>query len=1030
MRRSAAIALAIVCALWAVPAYAMPQAIAGALIFAGLGTVASYLIAYGVTLIAMGLYAKRQRRKAIDAYNKSLRDRNIMIRSGIEPREIVLGRVRKSGPVVFVGTIGEAKEMLVMVIALAAHEIDAVEQVYFNEHAVTIDGSGNVTSSPFVIPRKVGASKSIVMTNGSGATVLDHDPIAGSVHVTYHDTAASGDSVGSSVEASVVVSGRNVTATFTTYPLNSTTVTAAVSYQYYTYDSKAVVRWYLGTDDQVADPTLISQFPGVWTSAHRLRGIAYLIVQMAYDENVYPTSVPNISATIRGAKVYDPRTGTTAWSENPALLARHYATHQLGGRQPTSRVSDTHVIAAANVCDQTVDYPMNTGTVSRALYTAGTVASAGQRPLDVLNDLAEAMGGKIAFANNELIMKAGGYVAPALDLTDDDIGNANEIQIQPRRPRQDLINTVTGTFVDYDHDHLAVDFKPVSPTEYVTADGAVLPMEVELNAVTHAGQAQHVVGIMLRDSRQALTLRAPFKMRAYPVQLFDVVTLTIPRLGFDSKEFEVLDRRWSIDGLVNLTLKETASSIFEFGGNFDAVDVVPNTNLPLPWEVADIEGLTVESGTDQLVRLSDGTLLTRVRVSWDAIVDSPVTEAGVVEITYTPADDPAADGGWARVTVPGSSTEAYILGLEDGRIYLFKARARSTLAAGDWSLQVTHEMLGKSEAPDNVPWALISGSRITWGPVNDIDLAGYRLRYVAGAQINWAAGSPLHDGLITVTSFDMVTRPSGLVTILIKAVDSSGNESTSPAYIVTNLGDPEVLNLLESWPQATAFTGDIVNGTIDAGVLEADETTAFWRQGTGLHWGGATAVYWPTSQYSEMSYTCYFSTTAGGTLFLEQDIEGADIRVEFYRESTLPFWPDDADEFWPDDAAAFWPEGPGWQPWPGSIELFATETIGIRVYTSASTTQGRIVTLTPHLDVPDIDERLDDIVISSAGTRLPVTSDFRFIKNIQLTVQSDGNGGTSARILDKQVDPGPLVQVLDETGAAVNGLVDARIKGY
>ena len=170
--------------------------------------------------------------------------------------------------------------------------------------------------------------------------------------------------------------------------------------------------------------------------------------------------------------------------------------------------------------------------------------------------------------------------------------------------------------------------------------------------------------------------------------------------------------------------------------------------------------------------------------------------------------------------------------------------------------------------------------------------------------------------------------------------------------------------------------------------------------------------------------------SARKSLFLEQDIEGSDTRIEFYRESTLPFWPDDADEFWPDDSASFWPEGAGWQPWPGSIELSENEAIGLRVFTSASTTQGRITLLTPHLDVPDIDERLDDIVISSAGTRLPVTSAFRFIKNIQLTVQSDGNGGTSARILDKQVDPGPLVQVINETGVAVDGLVDARIKGY
>ena len=1030
MKRYAALAVGVAALVVCVPAYAMPQAIAGVLIWAGVSAAVSWVVAYGITIVAMGLYAKRQRRKAIDAYNKSLRDRVVMVRGGIEPRELVLGRVRKSGTIAFMGSTGEDKAVLYVVIALAGHACDAIEQVYFNELPVTLDENGYVTDAPYALTKKESGSKTIQMINGVGSVELDHDPIGGRINVTYFDT-GSGDSYGGSVSANASLSGRTVTATFDSTPLNTMTVSALVTYQHYVLKPKARVWWYLGSDDQLADDRLKTAFPGVWTDAHRGRGITYLVAELQYHEDAFPSGVPNISARIRGAKCFDQRNSTTAWSDNPALLARYYATHPLGGRQPAARISDAHEVAAANVCDQVVSYPMSSGTVSRKLYTAGTVAVSGQRPKDVLDDLAEAMGGKIAFSGNQIVMKAGAYVAPVLALTDDDIGDVSQVNIQPRRPRQEAVNTISGTFVDEEHDYLPVNFEPVDPPEYLAADGAVLPADVELNAVTHAGQAQHVVGIMLRDARQALTLQAPFRMRAYPVQIFDVVTLTSSRLGFVNKEFEVVDRRWSLEGLVKLTLKETGASIWQFGAAFSAVDVLPNTMLPRPWVVADIADLAVESGTDWLVRQSDGTLLTRARVTWTQTTDAPVKEGGRIEVSYKAADDAAADDAWSTVMVPGASTEAFILGLRDGRRYLFRVRGHSALAAGDWSLHVAHTVLGKSQAPSNVPWALISGNTITWGAVTDVDLAGYRLRYVSGALVNWAGGLPLHKGLVTVTNFDFVTRPAGVTTILIKAVDTSGNESDAPAVIVTDLGDPETLNVLESWPQAPTFGGTISGGTVSAGVLEANVTSLFWTNDSALHWGAASLLYWPTTSYGALTYACAFTTTSEGTLSLESAIEGEDILIEYQRESQSLYWGAGDAYFWSTDGGALaWAPGSGWQPWPGNVVLAEGEPIGMRVTTGAGIVRGRITTLTPHLDVPDIEERLDDIVIAPGGTRLPVTLPFRVITNLQLTIQADGNGGTSARILDKQVSPGPLVEVLNDAATSVAGLVDARIKGY
>ncbi|WKB52318.1 phage tail protein [Eleftheria terrae] len=1017
--------------LWAGHAHAMPQAIAAAIITsigaAGAAAVAITAVTYVVTFAAVGLYAKHQKRKAEqaarNAYNASLRDRHIMVRGAVEPRDLVLGRVRKSGPLVFFGTTGPDKERFVAVVALAAHEIDGIEAVYFNDERVELDMDGWVRTAPYVRGRKASHSVPVQLVNNVGTVVLPHEPHRASVKCTFRFSG------GYTNQLEARVNGRTVTVNADTYPAVSGTGT--VSYQYTEDVPKARVHWHLGHPDQPAHWRLKELFPQQWGDEHRLRGIAYLVVELVYDTDAFPSSIPNISAVVRGARVYDPRTGSTAWSENPALLMRHYAYHPMGGNLPPGSVSEPHCIAAANACDERVTYQVLFGVpITRPLYTASTVARSGARPIEVLGELAEAMAGKCAFAGNRLVMRAGAYVAPVLALGENDFSDAAEIRIQPRRPREQLVNLVTGTFANAAQDYTVMDFPRVSFASYVQEDGRELPMEVELGAVTVSAQAQHVCRVMLREARQALTLTAAFKLSAYPAEVFDVVTLTSARYGWDAKPFEVQSRRWTLQGFIELTLKETAPEVYSFDPRVDALNATPNTNLPKWWQVPEPGPLTVESGTALLLKQSDGTLITRVRVSWPALADQAVLTAGHIEVAYTPADAPAADGRWSSVSVPGSSTEAVLTGLEDGRHYLLRVRARNSLAMGDWSVQVIHLVVGKTAPPSNVPWALITGNRLTWGPVDEADIAGYRWRYVSGANVNWAAGQPMHDGLLTEASWAMVTRPVGLNTLMVKAVDTSGNESEAPAYVITDLGDPVTLNVLESWPQAPHFAGLIDGGAVNEGVLEADGATAYWQEGTGLHWGSGGAPYWPLSSYRGLSYEFGFTTTAEGTLSIDMDVEGDDVRLQYLREAQTAYWSDDGAAFWPADSDPIWPAGPGWQPWPGNVVVSQGEPIGVRLATAAGLVRGRVLQLTPHLDVPDLTERLDDVPVSLGGTRLPVGKAYRVIKNIQLTVQSDGQGGVGARIVDKQVSPGPLVQVLDINNTSVPGVVDAYIQGY
>ena len=88
--------------------------------------------------------ARRAESAAKDAYNASLRDRYVMVRGAVEPRQMVLGRCRVSGPVTFIQSYGPNQEYLVFCVALAAHQIDAIETIYFNDQPLTLDTYGNV----------------------------------------------------------------------------------------------------------------------------------------------------------------------------------------------------------------------------------------------------------------------------------------------------------------------------------------------------------------------------------------------------------------------------------------------------------------------------------------------------------------------------------------------------------------------------------------------------------------------------------------------------------------------------------------------------------------------------------------------------------------------------------------------------------------------------------------------------------------------------------------------------------------------
>lgn len=769
----------------------MPQAIPAIAYYAATYLGATELVATAIAIAASAATADYQRhqanRKADAAFNASLQDRLVMAATTDGPRSRVYGRVRNCDGVLFKATSGEDSRYYTLVVALAGHEIDAIETVYFDDQAVTLgtadaDGWQDVLSSPYAPTSKSSKVATCTVVDGHGSVTL---PFALTPGTGVVASTGGGESF-QEYFADVTVDG--LVATIDNAPADGVYL---LQYQTTTTAPKAKVRKHLGAPGQDLSASLVARFPSLITSTDKFQGIACLEVQLEYDKDAFPASLPNISAVIRGAKVYDPRTGLTAWTENNALIARDWAIYPYGGGLPASVVDDSSVIVAANACDVTHGFTVKTksgGTsvVTRPMYTCGIVARTDVNPAATFDAIIMSMAGGHGWATGKLRIKAGAYRAPSLTIDESWLSGAGGIEIVPEPSLDEAINIVRPTIADAAQGYVSTPTEEVRAAAYVELDGEDLPKDLTMPAVTSAVQAAHVGGVIMRDARSGLVATLPCNLRGLRLTLFDTVYVDLPRLGFDGKEFEVVDWLFSMAGGTVPVLKETAASIFDPDAEFTESDATPNTQLPDPFRVPTITGLAASSGTDELIKQADGTIVSRILVQWSDLTDAAVTTGGTVEVRYWPSS--SSDSKGQSIFVPGADTQAYIPGVKDGSSYIIKARAANSLVRGDWSKQLQHKVVGKTAPPSDVgafSYEIEQFSiRLEWDEISDADRDSYEIRVGA----SWSNSTKV--ATVRGASYKWGPQAVASYQLWIKAIDTTKHYSTNAKGLAVVVGAP------------------------------------------------------------------------------------------------------------------------------------------------------------------------------------------------------------------------------------------------
>ena len=952
----------------------MPQFIPAALSFlAAVSTKVLFQAVLFLGSMAMSSNAKRKaERQARAAYNAAQVDRLANYPSTVAPRELVLGRVRKGGHVFFRDSVGQYREKFVVLIALAGHEIDGVEQIWLNDIAVTLDAGGWVQTAPYLLTRRE--------TGRVAGTVAPPEAIPGTIY-----TEMFGGEEGELVTV----------------------------YQYEVNTPKARITVYTGAPGQAADAGTITDFPGVWTANHRADGIAYLKAEFFYDETAFPNGLPVVSATLRGARCFDPRTGLTTFTENPALHMRHVLTHAYFGKRATLTADeDARITAAANACDIAHNY----GAGAVPMFRSALVVPFGTAPRDALDDLAQAMAGQWADAGGEFFLRAGVYTAPVMALTEADLATTTRdaaggigqqaIAINTHVARVDKFNAVLPRIWDAAQAYKQTTLAPVKGAALIAADGVELAREVDMQAVFYAQQAQHVAGILLRDARDPLTVTAAFKLRAYPLTIFDTVTLTVPRYGWTAKEFMVLGRRWTMDGLVELTLKETAAAIFNPAASFVASGYATNTGLAAPWEIEPPAGINLASGTAELLLQADGTVVPRVRVTWLPIADATLLDNGSVEVQWAmPSTDALA---WNSASTSARDTQLLLTGVPDGRFIIVRARTRNTLAASDWSLQQQHFVVGKTEPPPPFDVFIVQaqpdGTRqYNFGYTTTpppLDWQGAEIRYTPGTVGSpvWESMLPLQDDqtFYTASPVELNAPLEGEWTFACRSRDTSGNTSAALVRNVT-LNRRRSGSTFAEIPHDAAWPGTL-SGFVRVGEYLEAASAATWDT-LPATWDGWTA--WATSPASSASYTTP-GLDLGTVLAGQVDATVTALGTVLVEVSTSA-------------------DGSTWGAWQPAANVFTARWVRLRV-TVTATGPAPLATLQRlewRVSAEIQREYLNDVVVGSLtglyriGTgdvRAPILKTYIVIRNATATVQDNRAGSWTVTRIDKDTTTGPRFQ--------------------
>lgn len=572
----------------------------------------------------------------------------ITTRAAASFQQIIYGQQRVGGVVIKQRTSGSSNDQMNYIIVIAGHEVESIQNLYLDGRQVFWLGSGD----GFSVRNGVGFGGVADNNSHTGPNGVQYN-FGGTGHSGIYCEARYGDQ------------------------LDGDVIGAATA----------------NMSEWAADGNGNSPWVG---------GCCYVYLKVEFNTELFPNP-PDIRFTVNGKNnIWDPRTQTSGFTQNWALIAADIITDPVYGLGDNT-VNQVSLIAAANVCDEAVELAAIPGA-SESRYTCNYHYDTSVAPGDALQAIMSGAGGGFSQIGGEYYVWPAYWQGSSFSFGIEDI--TAPFQWKPYRSVPDLINRVNGTYIAptypyniagnlYDkngfyngeaQNNFPFAFQPTNYPQYAADtlhgypvdqylaedNGIEHPFELDLSSVLSVTQAQRLAKICLMRNRFQGTGVLEMRLGAYVMQPKDVFSFTFPPLNWVNHLLEVTSVSLVVDEdqdtgaqsiRVRYTVIETDSSIYDWTPDAEEETVYdipasPNQAPPTPTPPTD---MTLNSGPSVAQINPDGTVNNLIVVGWTVPADLlaigiyvQYRQTGATDWISAPSQSITLNSSWISNVIPSA----------------------------------------------------------------------------------------------------------------------------------------------------------------------------------------------------------------------------------------------------------------------------------------------------------------------------------------------------------------------------------------
>ena len=595
-----------------------------------------------------------------------------------------------------------------------------------------------------------------------------------------------------------------------------------------------------GTIPGIGDPIpFFSPFqqPFEWTSDHRLRGVAYLYVRLHFDQEIFASGVPSITADVKGRSVKDTRqlvngvagTAITRYSNNPALCVRDYLTNSIYGRAISEDlIDDTSFEAAANYCDEEVTFEYTENgfgkTATQKRYTLNGMVITAESSLNIVNKMMTSCRGSLVFSGGKYKLILDKPETAALTFDESNVMGNYEITLAGKDV---LANRIEASFFNPENEWQAdFAYEENIPGRNVYDNGLLLEKKIELPYTANRLMAQYIARQNLSASRHNVIFSFRTTQEGLLTEIGDVIYIKLEAPGWNTlnsnagKKFRVVQIEIEASDEVKITAIEYSEVTYQlYPPAFRSAQAtaLPHLNVVLP---------PTNLTASETLFFSSPKVINRVSLAWTA---PTIAYAKTYELAYKKLNDTQF------IAVATTKGTQYTLDNLKPGTYTFNVRATNNAGYTSAYAAQTLAVKGVTSLPlvnppgiTGVTEALVSSTlgsgikakaTLTWTAVANpeweaigVSIDSYEVQY----KLTSVSGNYESPGSSTGTYFEFFDIEPGNYNFRVRAINDSGVKSV---FAETTA---EIVAL-------TAAPADVTNFYLRADGVEAhlswDETT-------------------------------------------------------------------------------------------------------------------------------------------------------------------------------------------------------------